>query len=257
MTEPEPPGVPPRIEPPRIEPSRIELDPHPEPEPRFNPYQPPLAPRLEVAPTAWESGTNELVPWEDETTYPGVFDRWWATIRLAFTDPMGLCDRIPTTSGMLPAWLFMLIAGIPATILSQVLGEMVRHLMASFLHTQPHTNPAVQLGAAILGLLIGIFIGGAFVHLFLWMWGGAKEGLGLNQTIRFTGYAYGAYYLIGWVPLLNIPLGILFWVFFSMGLARTHRTDTWRGFAATLTPVVAACCVGIGAAALLGTLMRH
>ncbi len=247
MTEPEQPWVPPRIE----------LDPHPEPEPRFNPYQPPLAPRLEAAPAGWNASDQALVPWEDEATHPGVFDRWWATIRLAFSDPMGLSDRVSTTDAILPAWLFMLIAGIPATILSQVFGEMVRQFMASFLHAQTHANPAVQLGAALASLLIGIFIGGAFVHLFLWMWGGAKEGLGLNQTIRFTGYAYGAYYLIGWVPLLNIPLGILFWVFYSMGLARTHRTDIWRGFAATLTPLVVACCVLIGTAALLGTLMRH
>lgn len=252
MTEPEQPGVPPRIEPPRIE-----LDPHPEPEPRFNPYQPPLAPRLEVAPAPWESDTNQLVPWEDEATHPGILDRWWATIRLAFTDPMGLCDRIPTTSGMSPAWLFMLIAGIPATILSQVMREATRQILSSFLPMGARPNPAFELGVALAGLLIGIFIGGAIVHLFFWMWGGAKEGLGLHQTIRFTGYAYGAYYLIGWVPLLNIPLGILFWVFYSMGLARTHRADTWRGFAATLTPVVALCCLGIGAAALLGTLMRH
>lgn len=245
MTEPEEPGVPPRIE----------LDPHPEPEPRFNPYQPPMTPRLEAAPEPW-SGDLPPVPWEDEGSHSGAFDRWWATVKLAFTDPMGLCDRVPTTSPILPAWLFMLIAGIPATILSQLFGEMMRQFMASFFHAQTRANPGLQLGLALGGLLLWIFIGGAIIHLFLWMWGGARNG-GLNQTIRFTGYAYGVYYLIGWVPLLNIPLGILFWVFYSMGLARTHGTDTWRGFAATLTPVVALCCLGIGAAILLSTLMRH
>lgn len=235
MTEPEESGVPPRIE----------LDPHPEPEPRFNPYQPPMAPRLEAAPEPW-SGDLPPVPWEDTTSHSGAFDRWWATVKLAFTDPMGLCDRVTVTEGLLPAWLFMLIAGIPATILTQVFGEVIRQVMGSFLRAQPHANPGLQLGLAIAGLLVGIFVGGAFLHLFLSMWGGTKEGFGMNQTIRFTGYAYGAYYLIGWIPLLNIPLGILFWVFYSMGLARTHRTDTWRGFAASLTPVLVGCaCVGI------------
>lgn len=247
MTEPDQPGVPPRIE----------LDPHPEPEPRFNPYQPPLAPRLEAAPAGWEPGVQAPVPWEDDATYPGAFERWWATIRLAYTDPMDLCDRVPVTGSMLPAWLFMLIAGIPATILSQVLAEVMRQAMASFFHATSHTNPAVQLGAALVALFLGIFIGGAIMHACLWMWGGAKEGVGLHQTIRFSGYAYGAYYLIGWIPLLNIPLGLLLWVFYSMGLARTHRTDTWRGFAATLTPILLLCCLGIGAAIAIPALMRH
>jgi hypothetical protein len=98
----------------------------------------------------------------------------------------------------------------------------------------------------ILDLLVGIFLGGAFVHLFLWMWGGTSQSEhGINQTIRWTGYAFGSFALVAWIPVLNILLGIVFTVFFGLGLARLHRTDPWRGVCAAFTPlfVLACCCV--------------
>ncbi|MBS1767610.1 MAG: YIP1 family protein [Acidobacteria bacterium] len=236
MSEPEQPGVPPRIE----------LDPHPEPpKPAFNPYQPPMAARLEPPPSFDTTGGFRPVPWEDEEAFPGVLDRWFATIRLGFTAPMDLSDRVPVTSPMMPAWLFFLVMGIPASVLSLMTKEMTRQFMASFLHTAANRNMGLELVAIAIGLIAGPFISGAFLHLFLWMWGGTKEGIGVEQTIRFVCYAYGVYYLVGWIPLLNIPLGIVFWVFLSMGIARVHRTDTWRGFAAMLTPLGICCCFAI------------
>lgn len=250
MTEPEQPGLPPRIE----------LDPHPEPpKPAYNPYQAPAASRLEPPPMAWDAPHLEPVPWEDEQAIPGAVERLWATIKMGFTDPLGLSERVPVTDQILPSWLFFLIMGIPSTILSLVLGEMTTQVMSSLLHTPIHRNPALQMGGAIFGLLIGPFIGGAFLHLFLWMWGGAKEGLGIQQTIRFFCYAEGIFFLVRWIPILVFPLAIVFWVFLSMGLAKAHRTDTWRGFAATLTPVLVCCCIIIGAAFLVPAMLmgRH
>lgn len=249
MTEPGQPGIPPRIE----------LDPHPEPSRPATPYQAPAANYPRPPLPAWDAPRTEPVPWEDERVIPGALDRLWATIRLGFTDPMELSARVPATDPILPSWLFFLITGVPTTILSLVLSEVTTQAMASLLHAPIHRNPGMQLGFATLGLLIGPFIGGAFLHLFLWMWGGAKEGLGIQQTIRFGCYAQGIYCLVGWIPILNIPLGIVFWIFLSMGLAKAHRTDTWRGFAATLTPVIACCCIGIGTAILIPGLLaaRH
>lgn len=250
MSEPEQPGLP----------HRIELDPHPEPpKPAYNPYQAPAASSLEPPPMAWDAPHLEPVPWEDEQAIPGMVDRLWATIRLGYTDPMGLSARVPVTDPIIPSWLFFLLMGIPSTILSLVLSEMTTQLMSSFIHAPIRQNPAVMIVAAIFGLAVGPFIGGAFLHLFLWMWGGAKEGLGLQQTIRFVCYAEGAFFLVRWIPILNIPLIFVFWIFASMGLAKAHRTDTWRGFAATLTPVIVCCCLGIGAAILIPAMLmgRH
>ena len=248
MSEPEQPGVPPRIE----------LDPHPEPpKPAFNPYQAPMAAQLEPPP-AWDGAdSGRPVPWEDEEAFPGILDRWFATIRMGFTAPLELSDRVPATSPMLPAWLFFLLMGIPATVLSLMTREMTRQLMSTFFHAPVNRSMGFELAGAAIGLLVGPFLSGALLHLFIWMWGGVKEGFGIEQTIRFFCYAYGVYYLVGWIPLLNIPLGIVFWVFLSMGLARVHRTDTWRGFAATLTPLLVCCCIGIASAILIPAMLRH
>ncbi len=243
MPEPDQPGLPPRIE----------LDPHPEPvRPAYNPYQAPATPRFGPPPEPWGGPASTPVPWEDPAI-PGAMERLGGTISLGFTDPFELSERVPVTEPLLPAWLFLLILGIPSVILSLVLREMTTQVLSSVFHTHLHRDPALQLFSAIGGLLIGPFIGGAFLHLFLMMWGGTKEEVGLHQTIRFLCYANGVYYLVSWIPLLNIPLGIVFWVILSMGLARTHRTDTWRGFAATLTPLLACCCLFLP----LLLLMRH
>ncbi|HTL97801.1 MAG TPA: Yip1 family protein, partial [Holophagaceae bacterium] len=234
--------------------------PHPEPEPPvFNPYQPPMAGRLEPAPQAWSQDEPALVPWEDEAAIPGAIDRWWATVRLGFTDPMGLSGRVPSTTPMLPAWLFCLTTGVPSLTLNLALSEMMRQAMSSLFGISSHQNPMVQVLGAVFSLFIGPFVGGAFLHLFLWMWGGTKEGGDMALTIRFSCYAQGVYYMVGWIPILNILLGIGFWIAFSMGLAKAHRTDTWRGFAATLTPVLVCCCIGIGAAIMIPAMLglRH
>ena len=253
MTEPEQPS--PGEDQPRIE---LDLPPEP-PRPAFNPYQAPSAHRLEPPPQAWDAPILPPVPWEDEQALPGMLDRLWATIRLGFTAPMDLSARVPVTDPILPAWRFFLTMGVPSLVLSLVLNEMTTQFISNLMHTPMQRNPVLQIGVAAGSLLIGPFLGGALLHLFLWMWGGAKEGLGIQQTIRFACYAQGVYYLVGWVPLLNIPLAVVFWVFFSMGIAKTHRTDTWRGFAATLTPFMICCCLGIGAAILVPALMlgRH
>lgn len=235
MPEPEQPGLPPRIE----------LDPHPEPpRPAPAPFQAPSVPRFGPPAETWQGRASTPVPWEDGAL-PGPLERIGATLRLGFTDPFELSERVPVTEPVLPAWLFSLIIGIPATVLSLVLREMTFQALSSVLRRPIHTDPALQLATAIAGLLVGPLVGGAFLHLFLMLWGGTKQELGLHQTLRFVCYAYGVYYLVSWIPLLNIPLGIAFWVFLSMGLARAHQTDTWRGFAATLTPLLACCCLFI------------
>ena len=41
----------------------------------------------------------------------------------------------------------------------------------------------------------------------------------------------------------------------GMGLARMHRTDTWRGICAVLTPIFLLCCCGVAAALAIPALL--
>ena len=117
-------------------------------------------------------------------------------------------------------------------------------------------------------LFIGMFIGGALSHMFLWMFGGTKEGVGIGQTIRCYGYANGVYQLvsaIGSIPIVGcfflfllIPFAIVWLVYYGLALARMHRTDSWRGICAAFAPMVlASCCVVITLAVVFSIIASH
>ena len=120
------------------------------------------------------------------------------------------------------------------------------------------------LGAILLLMplftFLGMVIGGALNHFFLWMWGGLKPGVGLNQSIRAYGYASAFIQIGGLIPYLGILLQLAGLVVIGMGLARLHKTDPWRGVCAVLTPIFLLCCCGLVAAISIPALIaatRH
>jgi hypothetical protein len=89
---------------------------------------------------------------------------------------------------------------------------------------------------------LGMVIGGALNHFFLWLWGGLRPGVGVQQSLRAYGYAHAFLQLAGFIPLIGALVQIAGMVVIGMGLARMHRTDTWRGVCAVLTPLFLLCC---------------
>lgn len=88
--------------------------------------------------------------------------------------------------------------------------------------------------------LLGIFIGGLIVHLFLVIFGGAKQGL--TMTLRVFSYAQ-APSIFGVVPFIGGCItGIWTLVLEIIGLAAAHRTDTWRAALAAIAPAVLCIC---------------
>jgi len=63
--------------------------------------------------------------------------------------------------------------------------------------------------------------------------------LQILSMIPFLGILFSMASMAGVVTVL---------VFKGMGLARMHRTDTWRGLVAVFTPLILLCCCGILAA---------
>jgi hypothetical protein len=80
------------------------------------------------------------------------------------------------------------------------------------------------------------------------MWGGLRPGVGLNQTVRAYGYASAFIQIGGMIPYLGILIQLAGMIAMGMGLARMHKTDTWRGICAMLTPFILLCCCGVIAA---------
>jgi len=202
------------------------------------------------------------VPFEDLEAMPGFWERVGAMFRLVFTNPFELFDRVPVTDGFGAPWRFLLLLSVPIFLIMILVFSLVGMgaSMAALEEAHVEGRTVAALMPVILGIILllmplfsflGMVIGGALNHVFLWMWGGLKPGVGVNQSIRAYGYASAFLQIGSLIPYLGILIQLAGIVVIGMGLARMHKTDTWRGVCAALTPILLVCCCGVVAAAML------
>jgi hypothetical protein len=196
-----------------------------------------------------------LVPFEDLEGIPSFWTRVGEMFRLLFSDPLGLFDRVPQGNGFGAPWRFTLLLSVPALALvglifavfgfAAMIGALEKHSeVAPFLAFLP-LGFLVVLALIPLFMFVGMVVGGALNHLFLWVWGGTKAGVSLEQTVRATGYANAFIQLGGWIPYLGILVQLAGLIWLGLGLAKLHRTDNWRGICAALTPIFLICCCAV------------
>lgn len=201
-----------------------------------------------------------LIPFEDPAI-PGFWARVGAMFQLLFNDPFAFFDRAPRGEGLGAPWRFLLLLSVPALLLAglvvAVLGFVAaigaladKRLEAPFLALLPVLLFAL-LALVPVFLFIGMVVGGAINHACLWLWGGTRNGPGLGQTIRAAAYAHAFIQLGAWIPYLGLVVQLLGMVWLGMGLARLHRTDTWRGICAVFTPILLCCACLLAALALV------
>ncbi len=200
------------------------------------------------------------VPFEDLEALPGFWERVGAMFRLVFSHPLELFDRVPVSDGLGAPWRFLLLLSIPVFLIVAMIffvfgiGMMMAALEQAGKGDGRAFAAAMPIIFGVLLLLLplftflGMIIGGAFNHFFLWMWGGLKPGLGTRQSIRAYGYASAFIQIGSLIPWLGFLIQMAGMVMIGIGMARMHRTDTWRGICAVLTPVFLLCCCGILAA---------
>jgi hypothetical protein len=208
------------------------------------------------------------IPWEDPETYPAFWDRAIQTFQLAFKNPMEFFERIPHGEGFARPWGFLLLSTLPNYLLLififMIFGVVLAFLgLAAAKENLFRDNPAlawifplVLVGSLLLLPLLqflAMLIFGGLQHGFLWMFGGTKERVGAEHTIRACTYAWAIIGVITFLPslipylgiLIVLPLQLAGMVCTGMGLARLHRTDTWRGIAAAFAPIILACCCAL------------
>lgn len=83
--------------------------------------------------------------------------------------------------------------------------------------------------------IAGAFIGGAILHIFVYIAGGRK---GLTQTIKAGMYGSTASLLFGWMPFINIIAAIWSLVTEIIGIRQLHELTTGRAILALVLPFI-------------------
>jgi hypothetical protein len=87
----------------------------------------------------------------------------------------------------------------------------------------------------IVGGLIGLFIGGAWIHLWVWVFGGRK---GYGQTVKAIAYGATPNFLLGWIPIINFITGIWSLVVSIIGVRELHEISTGRAVGAVIIAII-------------------
>jgi hypothetical protein len=93
--------------------------------------------------------------------------------------------------------------------------------------------------AAILMIfvyLLVLFIGAAWLHLWVYLLGGRK---GYIETLKAIGYGNTPFMLLGWIPLIGFVIG-MFWSFILaiLGVRELQTMSTGRAAGAVILAVV-------------------
>jgi hypothetical protein len=97
--------------------------------------------------------------------------------------------------------------------------------------------------------LAGIFVASAIYHLFLMLFGGAKQGF--EATLRTVCYG-GATQLLQIVPICGGLIGAIWGIVVTIiGLSEAHGTSRGTAAAAVLVPILLCCCCCFALIALM------
>ncbi len=113
----------------------------------------------------------------------------------------------------------------------------------------------VGIGAAVVFFVMfmilaiaGAFIGGAILHIFVYIVGGRK---GIVQTIKAGMYGSTPSLLLGWIPFIGMIATIWSLIVEVIGIRQLHELTTGRAVLAILIPIILAIILAVILAALL------
>jgi hypothetical protein len=141
---------------------------------------------------------------------------------------------------------YYLILVVINTILSLIISLVV---LSSVWATLNALLPGLGLGAPALAgfglvifailmiflLFVFLFIGAAWLHLWVWICGGRK---GYLQTLKAIAYGNTPYLLLGWIPIVGIIGAIWSFILSMIGVRELHEISTGRAVAAVILAAV-------------------
>lgn len=101
--------------------------------------------------------------------------------------------------------------------------------------TPPIEMVAIMAIAIFIGGLVGVFIGGLWVHMWVYAVGG-REGVG--QTMKAMAYGSTPALLLGWIPIINLIAVMWSMAISIMGMKELHKISVGRVFLAYILSLV-------------------
>ena len=109
---------------------------------------------------------------------------------------------------------------------------------------------AILLGYlfTIVGAILSYFIGGLWVHLWVYIFGGRK---GISQTLKAYGYGSTPTLVLGWIPIISIIFSIWTLILFTLGIRELHEISTGKAVAAVLIAILIPIAIIVAIAATI------
>ena len=87
----------------------------------------------------------------------------------------------------------------------------------------------------IIAALVLLFIGAAWLHLWVYLFGGRK---GYRETLKALAFGETPALLLGWIPLVGFLAGIWSLVLSILGVRELHGISTGRALGAVIIAVI-------------------
>ena len=87
----------------------------------------------------------------------------------------------------------------------------------------------------IIAALVLLFIGAAWLHLWVYLFGGRK---GFRETLKALAFGETPALLLGWIPVVGILGGIWALILSVLGIRELHGISTTRAIGAVIVAVI-------------------
>jgi len=127
-----------------------------------------------------------------------------------------------------------IIAAVAFSAFAGMLGTFGVRTMTFGAAMGPLLAVGVFVGAIIVGI-IGIFIGGLWLHLWVYVVGGRE---GVTQTIKAVTYGATPSLLLGWIPVVGMIAGIWALIVEIIGVRQLHELSTGKAVLAVVIAII-------------------
>jgi hypothetical protein len=142
---------------------------------------------------------------------------------------------------------YAVIAAIYSVLFAVLLAFMLTFVGTLFGSMMGGRNLGMLMGAGAGGVaiiffvlftifaIIWAFIGGAILHIFVYVVGGRK---GIAQTIKAVMYGSTPGLVLGWIPIIGFIAAIWSLVVEIVGIRQLHELTTGKAVLAVLIPII-------------------